>query len=186
MRPAPYSAGLQRSRNRNVLVDLLDMDASLNRTDRVGDFEDSARGFFRVGIGAGGGVFHAAALSSLSATRATILIASSGKRPLHRLGLIPRRAHPDVAFLVCQQDDRHGFRVDGFDHGVRRRGEKAVHLMRAGNRFRYRSAVTLELGPDAGEAGQRPIVVDREPDNVLFLGLGIRLRRVFSEAVGRD
>jgi hypothetical protein len=40
--------------------------------------EDSAGGFFRVSIGAGGGVFHAAALSSLSTPRATILIASSG------------------------------------------------------------------------------------------------------------
>ena len=35
------------------LVDLLDVDAALNRLDRVGDFEDSARGLFRVGIGAG-------------------------------------------------------------------------------------------------------------------------------------
>jgi hypothetical protein len=34
------------------LVDYLDVDASLNRLDRIGDFEDPARGFFRVGIGA--------------------------------------------------------------------------------------------------------------------------------------
>jgi hypothetical protein len=50
----------------------------LNRLDRVGDLENSSRGLLRIGIGAGGCVFHAAALSSLSAPRATILIASSG------------------------------------------------------------------------------------------------------------
>ncbi len=60
------------------LVDFLDVDAPLYRLDRIGDFEDPARGFFRVGIGAGSGVLHAAALSSLSTPRATILIASSG------------------------------------------------------------------------------------------------------------
>jgi hypothetical protein len=60
------------------LVDFLDVDAALNRLDGVRDLEDPARGFFWVGIGAGGSVFHAAALSSLSAPRATILIASSG------------------------------------------------------------------------------------------------------------
>ena len=45
--------------------------------------------------------------------------------------------------------------------------------------------MVFKLGPDAGEAGQRPIVIDREPDDVLFLGLWIRLRRVFGEAVER-
>jgi len=48
------------------LADFLDVDASLNRLDCIGDLEDSARGFFRVGEGAGGGVFHAAALMSLT------------------------------------------------------------------------------------------------------------------------
>jgi hypothetical protein len=50
----------------------------LNRFDRVRDLEDPVRRFFRVGVGSGCGVFHAAALSSLSTPRATILIASSG------------------------------------------------------------------------------------------------------------
>jgi hypothetical protein len=75
--------------------------------------------------------------------------------------------------------------MDRFDDGVRRRREKAVDLMRAGDRFRFRPAVALELGPDAGEAGQRPIVIDREPDDVLLFGLRVRLRRVFGEAVER-
>jgi hypothetical protein len=39
------------------LVDFLDVDAPLNRLDRVCDLEDPARSFFRVGIGAGVGVF---------------------------------------------------------------------------------------------------------------------------------
>jgi hypothetical protein len=42
--------------SRERLVDFLDVDAPLNWLDRIGDFEDSARGFVRVGIGAGGGV----------------------------------------------------------------------------------------------------------------------------------
>ena len=88
-----------------------------------------------------------------------------------RLGFVPRRAHPDVALLLRQQDDRHGLRVDRFDDGVRRRGPP-VDLMRAWNWFGFRSALTLELGPDAGEAGQRPIVIDREPDDVLFFVSG--------------
>jgi hypothetical protein len=40
------------------LVDFFDVDAPLNRLDRIGDFEDPPRGFFRVGVGAGGRVFH--------------------------------------------------------------------------------------------------------------------------------
>jgi hypothetical protein len=60
-------------------VDLLDMDtAVLDRLDGIGDFEDAARGLIRIGVRVVGGEFQAAALSSLSAPRATILIASSG------------------------------------------------------------------------------------------------------------
>jgi len=70
------------------LIDFLDVDAALNRLDRIGDFEALACGFFRVGIGAGGGIFRAAALSSLSAPRATILIALSGKGRCKRLSMI--------------------------------------------------------------------------------------------------
>ena len=40
------------------LVDFLDVDAALNRLDRVGDFEYPARGLFRVGVGSGGSQFH--------------------------------------------------------------------------------------------------------------------------------
>jgi hypothetical protein len=39
------------------LVDFLDMDAAL-KLDRVGDFEDAARGLLWIGKGARGSVFH--------------------------------------------------------------------------------------------------------------------------------
>jgi hypothetical protein len=165
------------------LVDLLDVDAALNRLQYIGDFEDSARGFFRVGIGGGRWRISCGGLVFLVHTARDDPDRIVGQRPLQRLGFIPRRAHPDVALLLCQQDDRHGLRVDRFDDPIRCTGEKAVDVMRAGNRFRFRPAVARELGPDAGKAGQRPIVIDREPDDVLLFGLGVRLRRVFSEAV---
>jgi hypothetical protein len=39
--------------------------------------------------------------------------------------------------------------------------------------FRLGAPVALELGPDAGKAGQRPVVVDRELDDVFAVsGLG--------------
>jgi hypothetical protein len=42
-----------------------------------------------------------------------------GQRPLQRLRLVPRSAHPDIALLIAGQDDRHGLGVDGLDNGVR-------------------------------------------------------------------
>ena len=107
------------------------------------------------------------------------------QRPLQRLGLIPWRAHPHVPYFVGGQDHRHGLGMDRLDDRVRRRRQKAVDQVRAGDRFRFRP-IALELGPDAGEAGQRPIIINREPDDILFLGLRVRLRRVFGEAVERD
>ena len=107
------------------------------------------------------------------------------QRPLQRLRLVPRRAHPDVPLLVGRQDHRHGLGVDRLDHRVRRRRQEAVDEMRAGDRLRLGATVALELGPDAGEGDQRPVVIQREPDDVLLLGLGVRLRRVFGEAVER-
>jgi hypothetical protein len=83
------------------------VDAALQWLDGVGDLEDPARRLFRLGVGAGGGVFHAAILSSLSTPRATILIASLGSGRCSALAS-SRRAHPDVALLIGQQDDRHG------------------------------------------------------------------------------
>jgi hypothetical protein len=41
--------------------------------------------------------------------------------------------------------------------------------------FRLGTAVALELGPDPAESRQRPIIVEREPDDVLLLGRRIGL-----------
>jgi hypothetical protein len=46
------------------------------------------------------------------------------------------------------------FRWIGFDNSVRRRGEKAVDVVRTGDRLRFRAAVALELGPDTGERSE--------------------------------
>ena len=48
-------------------------------------------------------MLQAAARSSLSGPRITILIASSDNG-LQRLGLIPRRAYPDVSLFIGQQE----------------------------------------------------------------------------------
>src|SRR6201994_4692264 len=51
--------------------------------------------------------------------------------------------------------------------------------MRAGNRLRLRAAVSLELCPDAGEAEQRPAVIQCEPDDIRpFSAVPDLLRRV--------
>jgi hypothetical protein len=40
--------------------------------------------------------------------------------------------------------------------------------VRAGDRFRFRAALALEPGPDAGEGEQRPVIVEGEPHHVLL------------------
>jgi hypothetical protein len=50
--------------------------------------------------------------------------------PLQCLGLVPRRAHPNIPLLVGGQDHRHGLGMDRLDNGVRRSREDAVGLMR--------------------------------------------------------
>jgi hypothetical protein len=69
---------------------------------------------------------YAAALSSLSAPRATIFIASSGNSRCSSLASSQGRTHPDVALLVGRQDHRHRLGMDRRDDSVRRGGEKAV------------------------------------------------------------
>src|SRR5213075_267548 len=91
-----------------------------------------------------------------------------------------------IALLIRCQDHRHRLRMDWLDDGVRGRGEKAVDVVRPGYRLRLRAPVALELGPNAREAGQRPIIIDCEPDHIFLLGLRIGLRCVFGEAVGWD
>jgi hypothetical protein len=43
----------------------------------------------------------------------------------------------------------------------------------------------IEFGPDPGEREWRAIIIEREPDDILLFGLGVRLRRVLREAVGQ-
>ena len=104
------------------------------------------------------GRIHAADLSSLSSPRATILIASSGNGRCSALASSHGARIQTSRSSSVSRMTGMAFGMDRFDDRVRRRREKAVDVMRAGDRFRFRPAVAFELGPDAGEAGQRPIV----------------------------
>jgi hypothetical protein len=105
--------------------------------------------------------------------------------PLQRLALSHGRPHPNVTLLVGGQDYRHRLRMDRLDHRVRRCREKTIDLMRPRYRLRLRAAITVERRPDASEAEQGAVIVEREPHHVLFLCLRVRLRCVLGEAVGR-
>jgi hypothetical protein len=74
------------------------------------------------------------------------------QRSLQQLRFIPRRPHPNVAFLIRGQDHRHRLRMDRVDHGVRRRRQEAVGEMRPGDRLGLGTALAFEFGPDAREA----------------------------------
>lgn len=63
--------------------------------------------------------------------------------------------------------------MDWLDDRVQRGGEEAVDKVRAGHRFRLGASVAFELGPDAGEGGQRSFVVRCELDDVLGLRIGL-------------
>jgi Phage integrase family len=66
------------------------------------------------------------------------------QRSLQCLCLIPRRAHPDLAFLVGRQDHRHRLGMDRLDDRVRRGRQKAVDEVRAGDRLRLRAPVSFD------------------------------------------
>jgi hypothetical protein len=76
--------------------------------------------------------------------------------------------------------------VDRLDNSIRRYRQEAVDLMRPRYLLRLGAAIAVERRPDAGEGGEGTIIVEREPDDILFLGLGVRPGRVFGEAVERD
>jgi hypothetical protein len=109
-----------------------------------------------------------------------------GQGPLQRLRLIPLSAHPYVALLVGRQDYRHRFRMDWRDHRVGRRCQEAIDLMRSGDRLRLRATVAIERGPDASKREQGPVLIEREPDDILLLGLRVRIWSVLGEAVCRN
>src|SRR6267378_5928446 len=60
------------------------------------------------------------------------------------------------------------FRVDRLDHCVRGRRQETVDKVRAGDRLGLGATVALELGPEPAEREQRPIIIEREPDDILF------------------
>jgi hypothetical protein len=63
--------------------------------------------------------------------------------------------------------------VDRLDYRVRRRGQEAIDEMRSGDRFGLGAAVASVFRLDASESGQRPVIVEREPNDVFFLGLQV-------------
>jgi hypothetical protein len=58
--------------------------------------------------------------------------------------------------------------------------------VRAGDRLRLGATITFEFGPYPGEGERRAITIEREPDDILLFGLGVRLRRILRKAVGGD
>jgi hypothetical protein len=65
-----------------------------------------------------------------------------GQWPLQCFCLIPRRAHPDVAFLIGRKDDRHRLGMYRLDDRVRRRRQETVDEVRAGDRLGLGAAVS--------------------------------------------
>jgi ABC-type uncharacterized transport system substrate-binding protein len=97
------------------------------------------------------------------------------QRSLQGLGLVPRRAYPNVTLLFGRQDHRHCLRVDWFDNSIRRSRQEAVDKVRPRYGLGLGATVTFELGPDTHEGRQRSFVVQGEPDHVLFLGFQVGL-----------
>ena len=126
--------------------------------------------------------YAAAALSSLSAPRATMISASSGNWRCSALASSQgARIHTSRSSLVIK--------ITGMAFGWT--GSTTAFARWLGSRRRYAAPVSVltwcpvapELGPNAGERGQQSVFIHREPDHVLFLGLRVRLRRIFREAI---
>jgi len=56
--------------------------------------------------------------------------------------------------------------MDRLNDCVRRGCQEAVDEVRPRDRLGLGAAVAFELGPDAGEGEQRPVVIEREPNHV--------------------
>ena len=74
--------------------------------------------------------------------------------------------------------------MDRFDDHIGRGGQKAVNKVRSGDRPRFGTAITFELGVRRNRRG--PVVVQGKPHDVFLAGRRVGLRRIFGEAVGRD
>lgn len=76
--------------------------------------------------------------------------------------------------------------MDRRDDCVRFNRQKTVDKVRAGSRFGFGAPVAVVLGPNTGEREQRTILIEREPNDILLSGFGVRLRREFSKTGRRD
>jgi hypothetical protein len=78
--------------------------------------------------------------------------------------------------------------MDRRDNGIRRRRQKAVDLMGAGDRFGFRAPIGPEFRPDTGEGKKRAVLIERELHHVLFSwfpGLALtRTQRICSPEPG--
>jgi hypothetical protein len=63
--------------------------------------------------------------------------------------------------------------------------EDLITYLWTGDGLRLGATIAFEFGPDPGEREWRAIIIQREPDDILLFGLGVRLRRVLREAVGQ-
>jgi len=117
----------------------------------------------------------------------TILSASSGNGRCSALASSHgARIHTSPLF-VGREDHRHGLRMDRLDHRVRRCREKTIDLMRppapvsTSCRDPPLNVVQMPAKANSGRAS-----LSAKPDDILFLGLRVRLRRILGEAVDRD
>jgi hypothetical protein len=72
---------------------------------------------------------------------------------LQRFGLVPRRPHPDVPFLIGGQDHRHGLGMDRPDDRIRRRRQEAIDVVRT--RMSFDFAPRSPLNSSAARASFR-------------------------------
>ena len=98
--------------------------------------------------------------------------------PLQGLRFVPRRTHPNVAFLVGGQDHWHRLRMDRFDDGVRRRRQEAVDLMWTGYR--------LGLGAPVAIAPQRTVSSDPPAKSRENATVRIKSGRTFLHSLGHS
>ena len=96
------------------------------------------------------------------------------QRPLQRLRLVPRRAHPDIALLISGQDDRHRLGMDRLDDRVRRGGQKAVDLCGPGTGFDFvpRSPLNSVQMPAKADSGRSSLSANQTTSFFLVSGFG--------------
>ena len=102
------------------------------------------------------------------------------QRPLQRLGLIPGRAHPDVALPVRHHDDWYGLRMDRLDDGIRRCREKTIDLMRPRDWLGLGAAIPSNVVQMPAKANNERSSLRANQTN-LFLGFRVQIGLVFGD-----